>query len=195
MNIALRKPRMSRDEFFVWAEAQDARYEFDGFQPVAMTGGTVDHSRIGQNLWAALRSRLSGSGCEPLGPDAGIRTVGDVVRYPDAFVTCTKVAGSAREVPNPVVVFEVLSPTSHHTDRIVKMLEYRAVPSIRRYVIVESTSAALTLYVRRDAGADWDATVLTADKLLPLPEIGIEIPVAELFANTDLTTGGEELAE
>jgi Uma2 family endonuclease len=194
MNIALREPRMSREEFFAWAEAQDARYEFDGFQPVAMTGGTVDHSRICQNLWGALRSRLRGGGCEPLGPDAGIRTVGDAVRYPDAVVTCTKIGGSAREVPNPVVVFEVLSPTSGRMDRIVKLLEYRAVASIRRYVIVESTSTELTLYARTDPGGEWTATVLTADKNLPLPEIGIDIPVAELFANTDLAASREEPA-
>jgi Uma2 family endonuclease len=192
MNIALRKPRMSREEFFDWAETQDVRYEFDGFQPVAMTGGTINHSRIAQNLYAALRSRLRGSGCEPLGSDAGVRTVGDAVRYPDALVTCTKGDGRAHEVPGVVVVFEVLSPTSGHVDRIAKLLEYRAVPSIRRYVIVEHASAALTLHARAEAGAEWTTTALTADKTLELPEIGIEIPVAELFDGIDLASGEEQ---
>lgn len=186
MNIALRKPRMSREDFFVWAEAQDERYEFDGFAPVAMTGGTVGHSRITRNIHFALQSRLAGSGCEPLGPDAGLRTVGDTVRYPDALVTCGKADNKAREVPGVVVVFEVLSPSSGHTDRIVKLLEYRAVASIRRYVIVESASAGLTVHARAEAGANWTTTALTAEGTLDLPEIGISIPVAEFFAGTDL---------
>jgi Uma2 family endonuclease len=190
MNIALRTPRMSRDEFFDWAEAQDVRYEFDGLAPVAMTGGTVRHSAIMLNIHAALRGRLP-VGCRALGPDAGLRTVGDAVRYPDALITCGKVDDAAREVPGVVVVFEVLSPTSGHTDRIVKLSEYRAAASIRRYIIVEYASAALTLHARTEPDAPWTTTALTADDILSLPEIGVELPVATLFTGTDLA-GGEE---
>jgi Uma2 family endonuclease len=190
MNIGLRKPRMSRDEFFVWAEAQDTPYEFDGFEPVAMTRGTLRHNLIIKNILRAVDARLR-DGCQSLGPEAGVRTIGDAVRYPDAVVTCSKIDYAAREVPNPIVVFEVLSATSHHNDRIVKLLEYRAVPSIRRYIIVEHDSAALTLHARSEPGADWTTTALTADKFLPLPEIHIEIPVAELFVNTDLASDAD----
>jgi Putative restriction endonuclease len=80
---------MTREQLFAWAEADGGRWEFDGFEPVAMTGGSVNHSRITRNLHAALGSRLRGSGCESFGPDAGVATVGDIVRYPDALVTCT----------------------------------------------------------------------------------------------------------
>jgi Uma2 family endonuclease len=195
MNVALRRPRMSREQFFDWAEAQDIRYEFDGFQPVAMTGGTLRHSQMTVNLQVVLASRLAGRSCRSLGPDAGVRTVGDAVRYPDAVVTCTIFDEMAREVPSPVVVFEVLSPTSGHTDRIVKLLEYRDVATIRRYVIVEYASMALTVHTRAEAGGEWIATALTGDQILVLPEIGIEIPVVALFAGTELATGaGEEPA-
>lgn len=185
MNIALRKPRMTRQEFFDWAQAQDARYEFDGFQPVAMTGGTARHNRIHQNISYALRTRLRGSGCEPLGPDAGIATIGDTVRYPDALVTCTKFPDTDHLVPGAVVVFEVISPTSGRTDRIDKLREYHAVPSIRRYVIVEHASIALTVFERATHDVPWTATALTAEDTLALPEIGIEIPVADLYENVD----------
>ena len=186
MNIALRKPQMTRAQFFAWAEAQDTRYEFDGFQPVAMTGGSVNHSAMTNNIHRALYARLKGSGCRPLGPDAGVATVGDAVRYPDALVTCTRVTGTAHTVEGVVVVFEVLSPTSGRTDRIVKLREYRAVPSIRRYVILEHASIGLTVFARADGDAAWTATALTAEDTLPMPEIGIEIPVAEFYEDVDL---------
>src|SRR5271154_2611969 len=105
MSVALRTRRMTRDAFLDWAEAQEERYEFDGFAPVAMTGGNVQHSRMIQNIFLALHTRLIGSGCELLGPDVGVATIGDAVRYPDALVTCDKVAGEARLVPGGVVVF------------------------------------------------------------------------------------------
>jgi len=189
MNIALRKPRMSREDFFVWAEAQNERYEFDGSAPVAMTGGNNRHSLISLNVHAALRSHLSGKPCRPLGPDAGLRTIGDAVRYPDALVTCSKFDELAREGPGVVAVFEVLSPTSGHVDRIVKLLEYRAVASIRRYVIVEYASAAVTVHARAEAGADWTTTALTGEGSLDLPEIGITVPVADLYRGTELEPG------
>ena len=177
MNIALRNPRMTQAEFFTWAQTQDIRYEFDGFQPVAMTGGSINHSRITQSIHFALRTRLKGSGCEALGPDAGIATVGDTVRYPDALVICTKVPGEVHLVPGAVVVFEVLSPTSGRTDRIDKVREYHAVVSIRRYIILEHTSVGLTVFERAKAENAWRATALTADDTLLMPELGIGIPL------------------
>ena len=186
MSTVLRKPRMTRDEFFDWAQAQDTRYEFDGFAPVAMTGGNINHSQITQNILVSLRARLRGSRCRPLGPDAGLATVGDAVRYPDALVTCDKVRGLALTVSGAVVVFEVLSPTSGRTDRIVKLREYRAVPTIRCYVILEHNSVGLTVLTRQREDEDWTARALTSEDTLQLPEIGIEIPVAELYEDVDL---------
>jgi Uma2 family endonuclease len=186
MSIALRRPRMTREQFLDWASAQEERYEFDGFQPVAMTGGTMDHSVIALNIHRSLYGRLKGSGCRPLGPDAGVATIDAAVRYPDALVTCTKFAGTDRLVPGVVVVFEVLSPTSGQVDRIFKVREYHAVPTIRRYVILEYASIGLTVLARDGADHPWTAITLTADDTLRMPEIGIEIPVAELYEGTDI---------
>ena len=177
---------MTREEFFDWVQAQDSRYEFDGFGPVAMTGGNINHSQITQNILFSLRARLRGSRCRPLGPDAGLATVGDAVRYPDALVTCDKVRGHALTVSGAVVVFEVVSPTSGRTDRIVKLREYRAVPTIRCYVILEHNSVGLTVLTRQREDEDWTARALTSEDTLQLPEIGIEIPVAELYEDVDL---------
>ena len=185
MSVTLRVPAMTRDQFLHWAEAQEARHEFDGFAPVAMTGGTLNHNDIALNLYHALRTRLQGTGCRPRALDAGVATVGDTVRYPDGVVTCSPAQGVSRLVPDPVVVFEVLSPTSGHMNRIVKVREYTAVASIRRYVILESASVGLTVHERRDAGQAWTVTTLMAGDLLPLPEIGVEIPVAELYEGVD----------
>ena len=176
---------MTREEFFDWASAQDARYEFNGFEPVAMTGGTLNRNDIALNLYHALRIRLRGTGCRPRSLDAGVATIGDTVRYPDGVVSCSPANGLSRLVPNPVVVFEVVSPTSGHVDRIVKVREYAAVDSIRRYVIVESASVGLTVHERREAGQKWTVTTMMADDLLLLPEIGVEIPIAELYEGVD----------
>jgi Uma2 family endonuclease len=183
MTIALRKT-WTQAQFFPWAEAQDERYEFDGVQPVAMTGGTVNHNRVMWGLHRALDNRLPRGGrgaCEPLGPDAGVETVNKAVRYPDALVTCSKVQGNDRLVPDVVAVFEVLSPRSGRIDRIVKLGEYAAVPSIRQYVILESARIDLTVFEREGPDEAWRTTDLTNGDTLRMPEIGIEIPVADIY--------------
>lgn len=197
MNIALRQKLMTREQFFQWAQARDARYEFDGFQPVAMTGGNLRHNMIHLNIHAALRQRLKGTGCRPLGADAGVATVGDAVRYPDGLVTCSPITGDEYLTPNVVVVFEVISPTSGRTDRIVKVREYAAVPSILRYIIVESASIGLTVLERERGDQKWTVTTLMADDTLSMPEIGVEIPIAELYEGVEFPateTGGTEAA-
>lgn len=190
MGTALRRPSMTREQFLDWVQTREGRWEFDGFDPVAMTGGTVNHNRICQNLWFALRRRLRGGPCQVLGPDAGVATSHDAVRFPDAVVTCVAEPGSAQLLSAPLLVFEVISPTSSRLDRIVKLREYAAVPSIRRYVIVESSSAALTVHARAQGDAPWTTTALTGEEVLPLPEIGLEVPVAEFFEAVEFEEGG-----
>jgi Uma2 family endonuclease len=186
MNIALRKS-WTHEEFFDWAQSQEIRYEFDGFQPVAMTGGFNNAGAIGVNLLTALRNRLRGSPCRPLGPNNGLETVNkgnSAIRYPDALVTCTKFDGQGRSVPGVILVFEVVgnTPDSIHRDHFEKVVEYATVPSIRKYVIVESANAGLTILERSSPEETWRETFLSApDDVLLLPEIDIEIPVAEFY--------------
>jgi Uma2 family endonuclease len=180
MNVALRKP-MSRDEFLHWAEAQEGRYEFDGVQPVAMVGGTNGHGVIASNLNGQLYLRLRGKTCRPMGAEGGgVATIGGKIRYPDALVTCSKVDRLDRLTPDPVIVFEVISPHSEREDRILKPAEYHAVSSIKRYVLVEQDFVGLTVYWRQH-DEPWSALTLADGHTLALPEIGIEIPVNDLY--------------
>jgi Uma2 family endonuclease len=186
MSAPLRKPG-TQDEFFAWVGSQEGRYEFDGFAPVGMTVGSANHSLIILNVQAALRDRLRGGPYRPLGPDVGVVTLGNAVRYPDALVTFARFAGTALTIPGVAVVFEVVRPSSSRMDRIVKAREYAAVPSIRRYVIVECSTVGLTVFERPNAEMAWSAATFTGDEILPLPEIGTEIPVAAFYERVDLS--------
>jgi Uma2 family endonuclease len=183
MNIALHKP-MALHQFLAWEERQELRYEFDGFQPVAMTGGTIGHDRITFNLRKALDTRLAGSPCQPHGPNVKIIADGKV-RYPDAIVACAPVSVKATIVENPVVVFEILSDGTANTDLIDKNLEYRATPSIQRYVIVQQTHVAAIVFARQ--GDMWPSEIVAGDAAyLHMPEIGIDVPLVELYAGVEL---------
>lgn len=85
------------------------------------------------------------------------------------------------------MVFEVLSPGSGQTDRIIKVREYGAVPSIRRYVFIELLSIGATVLERADAGLEWTVTTLVSGDPVGLPEIGITIPLDEFYTGTEPT--------
>ena len=144
-----------------------------------MTGGNLGHNQITLAVHRALDRRLAGGACSALGPDAGVATIDDIVRYRDAVVTCSKFSRSDQLVPDPVVVLEIVSPGSLRLDRVVKLREYQAVRSVRTYVIVEAEARALTVLSRAENG--FRAAGLTEDDLLELPEIGVGIPVSELY--------------
>ncbi len=190
MNIALRKP-MSLQQFLVWEDRQELRYEFDGFGPKAMAGGTTAHSAIQRNLLVSLTVRLRGQRCQPYGSQLKLQVAGRI-RYPKAFVACTPIPPKSKVVADPVVVFEVLSDGSANNDLVIKNAEYRATPSIQRYVVLQQTHAGAIVFTRKNE--DWITELaLGADAILRMPEIGIEIPLSELYLDVDL--GSEEDAE
>jgi Uma2 family endonuclease len=182
MSAAREKP-MTRQQFLDWEALQPLRHEFDGFQPVAMVGGTAAHSRLQRNLAISVGGRLRGTSCEFHGSDLKIETANGI-RYPDGFVVCSQVAGKATVVRDPVVIFEVLSESTTGIDLVTKNQEYAAMASVRRYVVLAQDAIGGTLFER--IGPDWIGHLLAADSILSMPEVGIELPLAELYEGVDL---------
>lgn len=177
MSAALRRG-MTIDAFLEWETRQEQRWEFDGFEPVAMVGGTAGHSAIQRNLITALTIRLRGRPCQVHTSDLKILAASSV-RYPDAFVVCSPIPRTTTLVTDPVVVFEILSPSTASTDLLVKNREYRDTPSIQRYVLLEQDRPGGLDFCRiRD---QWFGRVPDADAILDMPELGIAVPVAEFY--------------
>ena len=183
MNLAARKP-MSLEDFLAWEERQESRHEFDGFQPVAMTGGTLAHATIQSNLAISIGGRLRGTPCRFLGSDIKVLTA-TTSRYPDGLVTCTGGANDSTVAPEPVVIFEVLSRSTASTDHITKNREYASIPSVRRYVMLEQERIGATVFFR--SGSEWIGHVLAEDTTLAMPEIGIDLPLTELYEGLELS--------
>jgi Uma2 family endonuclease len=154
--------------FLDWERRQPVRYEFDGVRTVAMTSGAAAHAAIQRNLIGLLYNRLRGHRCQAYGSELKIQ-VGHAIRYPDAFVVCSAVPANTLVVTDPVIVFEILSESTSTVDRIDKNQEYRDTPSIQRYVILEQTKIAATVFHR--SGEDWVGHLQIGDTVLDLPEI------------------------
>ena len=107
---------MSLDEFLAWERDQSERYEYAGGVITMMTGGSLDHSTIASNLWTALRDQLRGTTCRAFRGDSKI-IANHSIRYPDLSVTCTQVRGTDDLVLDPILIIEVISPSTEREDR------------------------------------------------------------------------------
>jgi Uma2 family endonuclease len=184
MTVALRHPIMSLQDFLAWESHQEDRWEFDGYEPQAMVGGTSAHNLIAGGLEFALRQRLKNP-YRVYRENMRLR-LAHTLRYPDIMVICTPVANAATEITDLIVVIEVLSTSTFRTDRIAKNREYEATPSIQRYILLEQDAIAAEVYARE--GGRWVRSTVIGDGVLAMPEIDVEIPLADAYAGLELGT-------
>jgi Uma2 family endonuclease len=176
---------MTLDDFVAWEERQELRYEYDGVATRAMTGGTVAHSTIQSNLIAALATALRGKSCRAHGSELKVRTATSV-RYPDALIVCARADPKSTFAPDPAVIFEILSPSSARLDLGAKNMEYQSLASLRRYVVPHQTHAAADVFARDEEG-EWTYAFLDGAGVLDMPEAGIAIALADIYADVELS--------
>ncbi len=170
-------------EYLRGEELSDVKHEYLNGMAHAMAGGTLGHSRTARNITLALGNRLRGKRCHVFTSDAAVHLSKDQDErfyYPDAVVTCGPFDPSARSINAPVVIFEVLSPTTARTDRTEKKDAYLACDSMQHYVLVEPETVEVTVYSRESSG--WTKTVYNeTDDILTLTGIEVELPLSEIY--------------
>ncbi len=176
--------RLTRQEFQEWAETQSGRYERMAGEPIAMSPERVVHVRVKSRVWAALDRAIQRGGldCEALGDGITIEIDDDTDYEPDAVVNCgPKLPPDATAASNPVIVVEVLSPSTQSIDSNDKLADYFRVPSIQHYLIVRARKREIIHY--RRAGADVVAHVVNIGKIVLDPP-GIEIDLADVYGGS-----------
>jgi len=175
---------LSREEFRRWAEKQDRRYERIAGEPVAMSPERIEHVRIKSRIWAALDRAIRAGNlpCEALGGGVTIEIDEDTDYEPDAVVNCGPPApGDAVAATNPVVVVEVLSPSTESIDLADKLADYFKVASIQHYLIVCARRREVIHHSR--SGSEIVSRVINTGSIVLDPP-GISIDLADVYPAT-----------
>ena len=176
MDTVLDRP-WTTESFLAWEDQQEGKYEFDGRRVIPMTGGSLAHQRIVFNLCLAMMGLLAD---KPLLAAQEMRLrAGTRIRYPDVVICAGPLDQTTRTLTDAVAVFEVLSDDTATTDRVDKLIDYAAVPSLRAYVLLEQTRIAATL-LQRHSGSEWIASAHTSGALT-LPGIDVAVPLEDLY--------------
>lgn len=180
-------------EFMLWEAKQQDKHELHGGRivprVVAMAGGVSRHSGMGGNVTVALGSRLRGSGCGVHNSDQLVYCEAtDEAFYPDVTIVCgppdTVRYGTLEAITNPVVVIEILSPTTEARDRGCKKEAYALIPTVREIVLVDAGKAHVERYVRDAEGWRWEATPSLASSVRILD---FDVPFDEIYDGVDLS--------
>jgi Uma2 family endonuclease len=180
---ALPSHKMTVDEYLVWAEGRPGRFELHAGVVYAMAPERAAHAKVKFAVQTALLSgiRRVGLPCHMLPDGMTIRIDDDTAHEPDALVYCgDELAGSAVEVPNPVIVVEVLSPSTRHIDASAKLAGYFRVPSVRHYLIVDPDRRLVIHHARGDG--DVIATRILSEGNLQLRPPGMDVMIEQMFA-------------
>jgi Uma2 family endonuclease len=175
--------RMTRDEYRAWAEQQLAgRFERVNGVVVAMAPERAVHNLRKALVWQVLRHAVQAANlpCDVY-TDGMTVEVGDSDYEPDAVVHCGgRLPDDAVAVPDPLIIVEVLSPSTSATDRAWKLQEYFKLPSLRHYLIVWADKQQVAHHRRDDDGSIETRAVMAGEIRLEPP--GITISVEDIYA-------------
>ncbi|GAB3638471.1 Uma2 family endonuclease [Hymenobacter arcticus] len=180
--------RYTPEEYFALEETSEKRYEYVAGELFAITGTSKSHNLIKSNLVAALRPGARQRGGRVF--DASVRLVVQekaIYVYPDVMLTCDPAdRRETYQVRNPVLIAEILSPSTAEYDRTEKFANYQKINSLRHYLLVSQT-AWVVEWFRRDEAGQWIYTLLsTPERVLEIPDLGLALPLRELYEDTDV---------
>ena len=175
--------RQYTEEYFEFERTSFGRWEYVNGKIRQMSGGTTDHGAISANIIRVLGNALVPRGSRVHGSDVKVHT-GDVVNtFPDVSVICGEQLyfGKKDVVLNPLLVVEVLSPSTEGYDRGGKFDHYRTIASLQEYLLVEQDQPLMLLFTRRNG--HWEMReVRELTSKIYLSSVDVTLKLSDVYA-------------
>lgn len=175
------KQHMTVDEFLAWAEQQPGRYELYAGVAYGMAPERARHGKTKLRVHLALHRAITAAGlaCHVMPDGMTVRVDEDTAHEPDALVYCgPEIDDDALEVRNPIILIEVLSPSTRYIDASAKLGGYFSLPSVVHYLIVDPERPRIIHHARRGAEI---ATRIIADGTILLDPPGLTLDFADIY--------------
>jgi len=199
-NPVLSKDHYTEAEYLDFERLAQGRWEFLPIEPLglpgprlgiirAMSGGTPNHSEIAPNLIMALGSALRGKGnrmCHVFNSNLQIHTENGLNSFPDVSIVCGKPLTYGKRhdiVTNPILLAEVLSPSTEAYNRGEKWMQYQSIPTLQHFLLISADKMHMELYTRDEPGWRFQTfTEANPDAGIPLPGLDISISLTGIYA-------------
>jgi Uma2 family endonuclease len=179
---------LTPQEYLEWEDLQDIKHEYVNGEAFAMTGGTLPHNDIAINIATLLKTKLRGSGCRVNMSDAKVRiSERGPFFYPDITVSCNiKDRQATKFLEHPCLIIEVLSPRTEAYDRGAKFAQYRTLPSLKEYLLVDAEKVSIECFRLNEKGF-WELHTYQAGDEIDLSSVDVRLPISSVYEDVDLT--------
>ena len=181
--VPLRKA--TYEEYLALERDSETKHEYVNGESYAMAGGTPEHGRLATKLAQLVRNALAKRPCELYSSDVRVRVEATGrSTYPDLSIVCSKIVPSAEDpdaITNPIVLIEVLSPSTEMDDRGNKWAHYRRIPSLECYVLVSQGERSIETYRRE--GKRWIYEAFGPGEVASVAGAEVTLAVDELYAS------------
>jgi Uma2 family endonuclease len=182
--------RMTLDEFLAWDDGTDIRYELVDGVPVAMAPPARAHGILRARLTAAIEGSLRSRRPCTAQTEAGIiRSEHEDGYYvADIAVTCRPYERGEQLVKEPILIVEILSPSTERRDRLIKVPAYRDIESVQEILLIDSEAGVAE--VLRRQGEEWITMLVRGrEAVLRLASVDLWVPMAELYEGIEIDAG------
>jgi Uma2 family endonuclease len=186
MGQAAEESAMTGAEYLAWEAAQAERHEFLSGEVFAMAGAEDRHVTVGLNIAMALRQHLGGTPCRTFLTDMKLHVAAaNSYFYPDVMVTCSAADLASPLVKSePILLAEVLSPSTAAYDRGEKFAQYRRIPSLQEFMLVDLDTRRTDVY-RKGTDGMWVLHPFDAGQTVHLASVNLDISAQALFAEVE----------
>ena len=181
-------------EYLAWEESAVEKSEYVDGEIRAMSGGSEPHASIPMNMGALLWNSLRGKPCRVLSSDMKVWAA-NAFYYPDLSVVCGSSIhrnGNKHIITNPIVVVEVLSPSTEPKDRGEKFIRYQQIETLRSYLLVSQAEPRVEMFERGENGHWIYSLVAGLKNAIEIPSLNVTLALFEIYDQVDFADALEE---
>ena len=196
MGLPAQTAYMTVEEYLAFEEQSLIRHEYVDGAIYAMSGASKNHARLSSNIAFRLHAFLEGKVCESYQTEVKVKASYSRYYYPDVIVTFEAAAEDQEDpylIIQPILLVEVLSPSTQRTDKVEKFNTYQQIPGLLEYVIVAQDQMRVEIYRHRKAGDAWQGEVFTEPtEQITFDSIGLSLTLADIYRRVTFLIHPEE---
>lgn len=171
------KHRLNEQEYLQGELYSQIKHEFVEGEVFAMVGASASHNLISVNVLMALSLHLKGKPCRPYINDMKVK-IAENFYYPDVVVDCSDISNDAYFVETPILIVEVLSASTKNYDKTFKLQQYKNIPTLQEYVMIEQETQLVEVVGRLDG---WQPHYYELGESFILQSVGLQMPVSDVY--------------
>ncbi len=190
---AIAKRKYTLEEYLELEKNSEERYEYFDGEVFAMAGGSLNHALLTGNVYSDLKLKLKGEACKVFNSEMRLKVPKALpYRYPDVSVACgplilDEIDGLVRLV-NPILIVEVLSPTTSTYDLKDKFTEYQSIDSFKEYLIVSQNRPQVIQHTRQ-TGKRWLRTEIEGlDSFVILDSVNVSLAMKDIYEDVEFNS-------